>query len=71
MVDGLYKACRVVNDKNLLLDYEIKLQNELEAMNSVLSRACDHVEMLLKGVSLTEVMMSANVRKNGQVHDQG
>lgn len=32
MINSLYKMCRIVNDKKLLAEYEIKLQNELEAM---------------------------------------
>lgn len=32
MINTLYKACKIINDKKLLLDYEIKLHEELEAM---------------------------------------
>ena len=33
MITGLYKICKIINDKKLLLEYEIKLQNELESMS--------------------------------------
>jgi len=33
MIDNLYKICKLINDKKLLIEYENKLQNELEAMN--------------------------------------
>lgn len=32
LINTLYKACTTINDKKLLAEYEIKLQNELEAM---------------------------------------
>ena len=33
LINSLYRICKILNDKKLLLNYEIKLQNELEAMN--------------------------------------
>ncbi len=33
MVDSLYKSCQILNDKKLILEYEVKLQSELEIIH--------------------------------------